>query len=95
MPHLLVFRIARKADDLHAVEKRRRNVQGIGGGHEHDLGQIKVDLQVVIVEGVILLGIEHLEQCRGGITSKVHRHLVDLVEQEQRNSWTRPVKDSG
>jgi hypothetical protein len=38
----------------------------------------------VIVEGVVLLGIEHLEQRRRRVTAKIGAHLVDLVEQEQR-----------
>ncbi len=40
----------------------------------------------MIVEGRVLLRIEHLEQRRRRIAAEIHRHLVDLVEQEQRIS---------
>src|SRR5690606_21563418 len=43
-----------------------------------------IDLEVVIVERRILLGIEHLEQRRRRIAAKIHRHLVDLVEEKER-----------
>ncbi|MNF47569.1 hypothetical protein D3C84_287760 [compost metagenome] len=33
---------------------------------------------------MVLLGVEHFQQRRGGITAHVATHLVDLVEQEQR-----------
>jgi hypothetical protein len=52
--------------------------------HEHHLGEVEIHLKIVIVEGAVLLGIEHFEQRRGRISAKVGRHLVDLVEKEQR-----------
>ena len=36
----------------------------------------------MIVEGVVLLRVEHLEQRRRRVAAEVGRHLVDLVEQE-------------
>ncbi len=44
----------------------------------------------MIVERVVLLGVEHLEQRRRGIAAEVGRHLVDLVEQEDRVVRARP-----
>jgi hypothetical protein len=38
----------------------------------------------VIAEGVVLFGVEHLEQRRGRIAAEVGAELVDLVEQEHR-----------
>ncbi len=38
----------------------------------------------MVVELVVLLGVEHLEQRRGGIAAEILAELVDLVEQEQR-----------
>ena len=81
---LLVLGVAGEADDFHAIEQRRRNVQAIRRAHEHHLGQIEIHLEVVIVEGAVLFGIEHLEQRRGRIAAEIGRHLVDFVEQEQR-----------
>ena len=81
---LLVLRIARNSNDLHPVHERRRNVERVSRGHEHHARQIIVDLQIVIIEGRVLLRIEHLEQRRRRIATKIHAHLVDLVEQEER-----------
>ena len=81
---LLVLGVARQADHFHPVEQRRRDVHRVGGGDEHHVGQVVLDLDVVVDERVVLLGIEHLEQRRRRIAAEVHAHLVDFVEQEQR-----------
>ena len=81
---LLILGVAGDADDLHAVQERRRNVQAVRRAHEHHFGQIEIHLEVVVVEGAVLLRIEHLEQRRGRIAAEVGRHLVDFVQQEQR-----------
>jgi hypothetical protein len=80
---LLVFRIARKTDHFHAVEQRRGDVERVGGAHKHHVGKVVLDLDIVVDEGVVLLGIEHLEQRARGIAPEVHPHLVHFVEQEQ------------
>ena len=41
-------------------------------------------VEVVVLEGVVLLRIEHLEQRRGGIAAEVGAELVDLVEHDHR-----------
>ena len=46
--------------------------------------KIEIHFQIVIVEGVVLLGVQHFQQGRRGIAAEIHRHLVDFVEQEQR-----------
>ena len=81
---LLVLGVAGDPDDLHAVHQGRRNVQRVRRGDEHHVGEIVIDLEIVVVEGVVLLGIEHLEQRRRRIAAEIGAHLVDLVEQEQR-----------
>ena len=81
---LLVFGVAGKADDFHAIEQRRRDVQAVGRADEHHLGEVEIDLEVMVVERGVLLRVEHLEQRRRRIAAEVHRHLVDFVEQEQR-----------
>src|SRR6185312_9318745 len=62
--HLLVLGVPGEADHLHAVEERSGNVHAVGGADEHDLGEVEVDLEVVVVEGRVLLRIEDLEQRR-------------------------------
>ena len=82
--HLLVLGVARETDHFHPVEERRRDVERIGGGDEHHLRQVVLDLDVVVGEGVVLLRIEHLEQRGRRIAAPVGAHLVDFVEQEER-----------
>ena len=86
---LLVLRVAREPDDLHPVEQRRRDVERVRRGDEHHLGQVVVDLQVMVVEGIVLLRIQDLQQRRGGVSPKIHRHLVDFVEQIEGVADTR------
>ena len=81
--HLVGFQVARQPDDLHAIHQRSRNrVETIRGAQEHDLRQVEIDLEVMVVEGVVLFGIEHLEQRRRGIAAIVGAQLVDFIEQE-------------
>ncbi len=56
----------------------------VGRGDEHDLGEVVLDVEIVIGEGVVLFRIEHFQQRRGGIAAEVHRHLVHFVEEEDR-----------
>ena len=51
---------------------------------EQHLRKVVVDLEVVIVECLVLLGIQHLEQRRRRIPAIVGAELVDLVEQDHR-----------
>ena len=80
---LLVLGIALEPDDLHPVEQRLRQVQAVRRGDEHDVRQVKVEFQVVVLELAVLFGIEHFEQRRCGIAAEVLAQLVNLVEQEQ------------
>jgi hypothetical protein len=81
---LLVFGIAGDADDLHAVHQRRRDVERVRRSDEHDAGEVVIHFEIMVVEGVVLLRIEHFEQRRGRIAAEIRAHLVDFVEQEQR-----------
>ena len=80
---LLLLGVALQAEDFHAVLQRGRNgVHHVGGGDEEHLREVVVHVEVVILEGGVLLGIEHFKQRRGGIAAEVGGHLVDFVEQE-------------
>ena len=48
------------------------------------LGPIERDVEIVVLEGLVLLGVEHLEHGRGRVAAMVHTHLVDFIQQEQR-----------
>ncbi len=87
---LLLLDVARELDDLHAVlERRRDGVHEVGGGDEHDLGEVEGHLEVVVAEGVVLLGVEDLEQGGGGVAAEVDADLVDLVQHEDRVAGAR------
>ncbi|MNO77287.1 hypothetical protein D3C76_683900 [compost metagenome] len=81
---LFIFGVAGQTNHLHPIEQRRRNVHGIGGAQEHHVGQVVVDFQVMVVEVVVLLRVEHFQQRRSRVATHVAAHLVDFVEQEQR-----------
>ena len=71
------------------------DVERVRGADEHHLRQVEVDLEVVVVEGVVLLRVEHLEQRRRGVAAEVGAELVDLVEQEHRIACCRRGAGSG
>ncbi|MNQ57142.1 hypothetical protein D3C85_712880 [compost metagenome] len=80
---LLFLGVTRQADHFHAVQKRGRNVQRVAGCHEHDVGQVEVDFDVVVLERVVLFRVQHFEQRRRRIAAEVHAQLVDFIKQEQ------------
>ncbi len=82
---LLVLGVAVQADQLHPVEQRLGDgLQHIGGGEEDHVGEVQLDLQVVVPEGVVLRRVEHLQQGGGRVAPVVGADLVDLVEQDDR-----------
>ena len=88
---LLELRVAGELDDLHAVLQRDRDAaERVRRRDEHHVREVVVEVEVVVVERVVLLGVEHLEQRRRRIAAEVGRHLVDLVEQEHRVVASRP-----
>ncbi len=86
---LFVLGIAFEPDDLHPVEQGLRQVQAVRRRHEHDVRQVEVEFQIVVLELAVLFGVEHFEQRRSGIAAEVLAQLVDLVEQEQRVDLAR------
>ena len=59
------------------------------------LRQVEGHAQVVVAEGVVLLGVQHLEQRRRRIAADVGAQLVDLVEQERPGCWSPPASAPG
>ena len=87
---LFAQRVARKLNNLHAVEQRRRDgLQRVGGGDKHHRREIPRHVEVVVAERVILLGIEHFQQRGRRIAAKICAELVDLVEHKHRVVHTR------
>ena len=82
---LLLGRVAVEAHDLHAVEQRAGNRLGhVRRRDEQHLGQVQLDVEVVVAERVVLRRVEHLEQRRRRVAAPVGADLVDLVEQDHR-----------
>lgn len=49
---------------MRSKERSGNGVKVIGRGDEHDLGQVILQLQVVIPERVVLFGIQHFQGAR-------------------------------
>ena len=82
---LLFLGVARELDHVHPVEERRRNrVELVRGADEEHLREVERKVEIVVAEGRVLLGIEHLEHRARGVAAEVGAHLVDLVDQEHR-----------
>ena len=83
----LLFRaIARDLNQLHSVEERTRNLTNVVGcGYEHNLRQVIVHIEEVIVESRVLLRVEYLQ--KSGRRVAIHgsaAYLIYLIEDEHR-----------
>ena len=64
---LLLQRVARQLDRLHAVlQGPRDRVEHVGRCDEEDLGEVELEVEVVVAEGIVLRRVEHLEHRQGG-----------------------------
>ena len=81
---LFILGVTGNPDDLHPIHQRRRHPQRVRRGHEHHIGQVVINFQVMVVEGRILLRVQDLQQRRGRVTPPVGAKLVDFIQQEQR-----------
>ena len=82
---LLQLRVARQPDDFHAVLQRQRNVlRRVRRRDEQHPRQVIININVVIIERLVLLRIQHLQQRRRRIAAEVAGHLVDLIQQQHR-----------
>src|SRR5205807_10450065 len=83
-PQLFFFDVTIQRQDFHAVTQRGRNgIQLVGGGDEHHLRQVPVQVEVVVAERRVLRGVQHLQQRRRRIASPVSSDLVNLVKHNQ------------
>ena len=88
---LLLLNVARELDDLHAVPQGGRDGgEDVGRGDEDHLGQVIGHVQVVVGKGVVLLGVQHLQQGRRGVASEINAHLINLVQHEEGIEGPRP-----
>ena len=82
-PELLLVRVAGELDHVHPVEQRAADrVERVRGADEEHLREVERQVEVVVAEARVLLGVEDLEHRRRGVAPEVGAHLVDLVDQE-------------
>src|SRR3954454_21100589 len=82
---LLLLRVAGQLYELHAVEQRPRDrVEQVRGADEQDVREVERQVEVVVAEVLVLLGIEHLEHRARRVAPEVGAHLVDLVDHQHR-----------
>ena len=82
---LLVLRVAGELDDVHPVEQRAGDrVELVRGADEEHLREVERQVEVVVAEVRVLLGVEHLEHRARRVAAEVGAHLVDLVDQHHR-----------
>ena len=82
---LFFLAVAGKLKHFHPVQQGRGDrLQHVGRGDEHDLGQVEIDVEVMVAEGRVLLGVEDLQERGRGVAAEVGAELVDLVEHEDR-----------
>ena len=75
--------IGGKADDLHAVDEGKRDpVVIVRGGDKNAIRKIERQLEKMIAEIFVLLGIENLKQRRCRIAVHAGGELIDLVEHQ-------------
>ena len=93
---LLFFGVARQFQHFHPVAQRRRNrIEHVGRGQEQHLGEIEGNIEIMIDEGVVLLGVEYLEQRRGRVAAEIgvpslstsSRMNSGLLEPALRSPW--------
>ena len=82
--NFFVLGVAGQIDGFHTIKQRRINGIAVACGHKHHVGQIKADINVVILELAILFRIEHFEKRRGRISSHSGTQFVDFVQKKQR-----------
>jgi hypothetical protein len=74
--------IAGDLDDFEAVaEGWVDGFEPIGGGDEEDAGEIEGEVEVVVGEGMVLLGVEDFQESGGWVAAEVGSDLVDFVEE--------------
>src|SRR5580658_1069459 len=80
---LFCLGVAGQPQDFHAVLQRLRNgVQHVGGADEHDFREVVLDVEIVIGEPVIQLGVEDFHERGGRVAAKVGGHFIDFVQDE-------------
>ena len=82
---LFFLRVAGQIQNIHPVQKSRRNgIVGVGRGEEENIGKVKIKPQEVIPEGFVLFRIQNLQKRRRGIPFIIGAQLIDFIQQNDR-----------
>ena len=94
--HFFVFRITGNFDGFTAVPQRLcHGIQVVGCRNKQYLGKINRKFNVMIPEMAVLVRIKNLQQRRRRIAAVVRRHLVNLIQKDQRIFHSRLPQCSG
>ncbi len=81
--NFLLFRVTLQFDDLHAIAQRLGNrIEHVRGGDEEHFRQIERNVEIVVAERGILLGIKSFQQRRTGVAAEVAPDLINFIEHE-------------
>mmetsp|Transcript_145929 Transcript_145929/g.467808 ORF Transcript_145929/g.467808 Transcript_145929/m.467808 type:complete len:399 (+) Transcript_145929:877-2073(+) len=81
--HLLLHRVARQVDDLHAVQQWPVDAaEVVASAQEEHLGHIEWGVEIVVFEAVVLLRIQQFQHRTRRVELGIPRQLVDLVQED-------------
>ena len=84
--------IAAYIDHLHTVlQGRLDGLDIVGSGDEHDIRQIIIYVEIIVMERRILLRIKRFQKCRRWIALDVLCEFVHFIEHNHRVGCTRTV----
>ena len=90
---LFLLGVGGQLDDFHTIQQRTRHGgQIVRCGQEQHIRQVERQLDIMIAERNILLGVQHLQHRRRRVAPKIVAHFVNLVEQKQRIGCARAAQ---
>ena len=81
---LFIFRISGDANNFHPVEKRLRHVEAICCRDKHDVRQVVIHVQIMIVKCIVLFGVEHFQERRRRVAAMVLAHFINFIKEKER-----------
>ena len=83
--YLFIFRVAGKRNDFHSIAQRIRDVvKIICRRYEHHRRQIVIQVEIMVHEFRILLGIQNLQHGARRVAPERVSKLIDFIKQEER-----------
>ena len=83
--NLLFGDVTAHFNQLHTVEQRRWDgAQVVGRSDEHDVRQVVVNVNVIVVERVVLFRVEHFQHGRARVAMAIAAQLINLIQNDDR-----------